>query len=78
MAKYIDAEKLKEECKKVTEKNLLELGQYPYMRMIVLEYHEHIDKIIDYLQQEQPEVFDTVAFQRGVQEGRRLEREDAL
>ena len=28
--------------------------------------------------QEQSEVFDTVAFQRGVQEGRRLEREDAL
>lgn len=28
--------------------------------------------------QEQPEVFDTVAFQKGVQEGRRLEREDAL
>ena len=27
---------------------------------------------------EQPEVFDTVAFQKGVQEGRRLEREDAL
>lgn len=26
--------------------------------------------------QEQPEVFDTVAFQKGVQEGRRLERED--
>ena len=24
-----------------------------------------------------PEVFDTVAFQKGVQEGRRLEREDA-
>ena len=30
----------------------------------------------DSLQQEQPEVFDTVAFQKGVQEGRRLERED--
>lgn len=28
--------------------------------------------------QEQPEVFDTAAFQKGVQEGRRLEREDAL
>lgn len=28
--------------------------------------------------EEQPEVFDTVAFQKGVQEGRRLEREDAL
>lgn len=27
---------------------------------------------------EQPEVFDTVAFQKGVKEGRRLEREDAL
>lgn len=26
--------------------------------------------------QEQPEVFDTMAFQKGVQEGRRLERED--
>ena len=30
----------------------------------------------DSLQQEQPEVFDTAAFQKGVQEGRRLERED--
>ena len=33
---------------------------------------------IDSLQQEQPEAFDTAAFQKGVQEGRRLEREDAL
>ena len=32
----------------------------------------------NFLQQEQPEVFDTIAFQKGVQEGRRLEREDAL
>lgn len=51
--KYIDTEKLKEECKKVTEKILLELGQYPYMRMIVLRYYEYIDKVIDTLQQEQ-------------------------
>ncbi len=28
--------------------------------------------------EEQPDVFDTAAFQKGVQEGRRLEREDAL
>ena len=33
-------------------------------------------RFIDSLQQEQPEVFDTIAFQKGVQEGRRLERED--
>ena len=32
--------------------------------------------LIDSLQQEQPEVFDTLAFQKGVQEGKRLERED--
>lgn len=37
---------------------------------------EAAKRIYEYLQQEQPEVFDTVAFQRGVQEGRRLEREE--
>lgn len=29
-------------------------------------------------EEDMPEVFDTMAFQKGVQEGRRLEREDAL
>ena len=29
-------------------------------------------------EEDMPEVFDTIAFQKGVQEGRRLEREDAL
>lgn len=32
--------------------------------------------VSDIYPQEQPEVFDTVAFQKGVQEGRRLEREE--
>ena len=50
-------------------------------RMEILKWLEDIEKrkaepVIVIKQQEHPEVFDTVAFQKGVQEGRRLERED--
>lgn len=68
MSKYIDAEKL---IKAIEEKGLDCSFALKMERLYTLA-------LIDELQQEQPEVFDTAAFQKGVQEGRRLEREDAL
>ena len=69
--KYIDAEKLKAEIDNLESFSCISEEQDGFYSAI-----SRINGIIDYLQQEQPEVFDTIAFQKGVQEGRRLERED--
>lgn len=79
--KYIDAEKItrlldakyKEFVGKAKIKGYTTL-QYQYMADGI----DIAEQVIDSLQQEQPEVFDSVAFQKGVAEGRRLEREDVL
>ena len=70
--KYIDAEKLKAEIDNLESFSCISEEQDGFYSAI-----SRINGIIDYLQQEQPEVFDSAAFQLGVQEGRRLEREDA-
>lgn len=61
MGKYIDADKL-----------IATLERQNVDKKVI----QPLIRIIDSLQQEQPEVFDSVAFQKGVAEGRRLERED--
>ena len=84
MNKYIDAERLKCELEKRL-KNVRDYMNGAGMKYKGPKYYKAQGKesaydallsVIDSLQQEQPEVFDTVAFQKGVQEGRRLERED--
>ena len=80
--KYIDAERLRKEVKiveKAAHKSALGCADSETRK-----FHEgkdfayqYVGILIDSLQQEQPEVFDSAAFQLGVQEGRRLEREDA-
>lgn len=71
--KYIDAEKLIAEINNLESFSCISEEQDGFYSAI-----SRINGIIDSLQQEQPEAFDTAAFQKGVQEGRRLEREDAL
>lgn len=79
--KYIDAEKLKAEIEFLksvladplcSQDNILGPDWVAGGNKMLKE----ISSAITSLQQEQPEVFDSVAFQIGVQEGRRLERED--
>lgn len=79
--KYIDAEKL---TRLLDAKYKDFMGKAKIEGYTTLQYQYMADgidiagQLIDSLQQEQPEVFDTMAFQKGVAEGRRLEREDAL
>lgn len=82
--KYIDAERLKCELEKRL-KNVRDYMNGAGMKYKGPKYYKAQGKesaydallsVIDSLQQEQPEVFDTVAFQKGVQEGRRLEKEE--
>lgn len=76
----IDAEKLKSlldaKYKDFREKAKIEgytTLQYQYMADGI----DIAEQFIDSLQQEQPEVFDTIAFQKGVKEGKRLMMEGA-
>lgn len=72
--KYIDVDHLRAAIK---EHTLFYAGQANLLDGTnTLDGYDEVLAIIDSLQQEQPEVFDSVAFQKGVQEGRRLERED--
>lgn len=82
--KYIDADRLRMELEKRL-KNVRDYMNGAGMRYKGPKFYKARGKesaydallnIIISLQQEQPEVFDTVAFQKGVQEGRRLEREE--
>lgn len=52
------------------------INHIDFMAFLAREYQALILQIEERLPEAQPEVFDTVAFQKGVQEGRRLERED--
>ena len=81
--KYIDAEKLIAEIERLQKfNNSMSNNAINSNMRNFYDGEEDCCKqllfFIDSLQQEQPEVFDTVAFQKDVQEGRRLEREDAL
>lgn len=77
--KYIDADKLIAEIER-HQQNIDEIsakhGGKNSFRMGRQAEVNSFRQLIDSLQHEQPEVFDTMAFQKGVQEGRRLERED--
>ena len=75
--KYIDAELLKEKLDEHYRKYQSKYMETrtPYTQGLI-DALDLAEQVIDSLQQEQPEVFDTAAFQKGVQEGRRLERED--
>lgn len=79
--KYIDAEKLIAEIEHIRQAMIdkgeqKDLYDAEIIRRAVISNCNDIITFIDSLQQEQPEIFDTVAFQKGVAEGRRLERED--
>lgn len=71
--KYIDADSIKDEIKHLKIDVYDESHQFDLGARCSLTF---LESFIDSLQQEQPDVFDTAAFQKGVQEGRRLERED--
>lgn len=84
--KYIDKKLLMEFLQNKFESyksKMVDPSKYPinhidFMAFLAREYQALILQIEERLPEVQPEVFDTVAFQKGVQEGRRLEREDAL
>jgi len=73
--KYIDADHLKvemekhiKEVKDAAKRFTPNLGFFDAKLSGIYD----VMAIIDSLQQEQPEVFDTMAFQKGVKEGKRL------
>lgn len=74
MSKYIDADLLKKDINRWKEAMADAVGEYSDGVRFALG---HFTFVLDSLQQEQPSLpEDTVLFQKGVEEGRRLERDD--
>lgn len=64
----------KEQEQPIGEEYAIGIGKHTHILHVGSQ--SDIDNLIRQEKQGQPEVFDTVAFQKGVQEGRRLEKED--
>jgi len=64
----------KEQEQPIGEEYAIEIGKHTHILHVGSQ--SDIDNLIRQEKQGQPESFDTVAFQKGVEEGRRLERED--